>query len=81
MIGDYLVVVLVFGIAASFAAIIHHFWLRDAFKEEAQQSAPAKDESPEEISTSRPSRHRRSRALSQKRMPDGVGHEINGTKR
>jgi hypothetical protein len=34
MIGDYLVVALVFGIAVSFVAIIHHFWLRDAFKEE-----------------------------------------------
>lgn len=30
MIGDYLVVALVFGIAVSFVAIIHHFWLRDA---------------------------------------------------
>jgi hypothetical protein len=35
MIGDYLVVALVFGIAASYVAIIHHFWLRNAFKEEA----------------------------------------------
>ena len=34
MIGDYLVVALVFGIAVSYVAIIHHFWLRDAFKEE-----------------------------------------------
>lgn len=34
MIGDYLVVALVFGIAGSFVFILHHFWLRDAFKEE-----------------------------------------------
>ena len=44
MIGDYLVVALVFGIAASFAFIIHHFWLRDAFKEEAQAGVPAEEE-------------------------------------
>ena len=34
MIGDYIVVAFVFAIALSFVAIIHHFWLRDAFKEE-----------------------------------------------
>lgn len=72
MIGDYLVVVSVFGIAASFVAIIHHFWLRDAFKEEAQQSVPPKDENTKGITTPRPSRHRRSRASSQTRMPDGL---------
>lgn len=41
MIGDYLVVALVFGIALSFVTIIHRFWLRDAFKEETEKSAPA----------------------------------------
>lgn len=34
MIGDYIVVAFVFAIALSFVAIIHHFWLRDAFREE-----------------------------------------------
>lgn len=37
MIGDYLVVALVFGIAGSFVFILHHFWFRDAFKGEVQQ--------------------------------------------
>lgn len=65
MIGDYLVVALVFGIAVSFVAIIHHFWLRDAFKEEAQQSVPAKNEGTCGISNPRPSPHRQSRGLPQ----------------
>ena len=34
MIGDYIVVAFVFVIGLSFVGIIHHFWLRDAFKEE-----------------------------------------------
>lgn len=45
MIGDYLVAALVVGIVGSFVAIIYHFWSRDVFKEAAQQSGPAKDES------------------------------------
>ncbi len=65
MIGDYLVVALVFGIAVSFVAVIHRFWLRDAFKEEAQQRAPAKNEGTCGISTPRPSAQRQSRGLSQ----------------
>src|SRR5688572_2304276 len=36
MIGDYIVVAFVFAIALSFVAIIHHFWLRDAFREETR---------------------------------------------
>lgn len=51
MIGDYLVVALVFGIAASFVFIIHHFWLRDVFKEEAPASVPAKKEGKCRVST------------------------------
>jgi hypothetical protein len=58
----------------SFLAIIHHFWLRDAFKEEAQQSAPAKKEGPYGISTPRSSPHRKSRGLSQARIPGGFSH-------
>ena len=34
MIGDYIVVAFVFAIGLSFVGIIHHFWLRDAFREE-----------------------------------------------
>ena len=69
MIGDYLVVALVIGIAVSFVAIIHHFWLRDAFKEEAQKSVPDKNEGTCGISAPRPSPHRQSRGLSQTRVP------------
>lgn len=69
MIGDYLVVALVFGITVSFVAIIHHFWLRDAFKEEAQPSVPAKNEGTCGISTPRATPHRQSRGLSQRWMP------------
>lgn len=65
MIGDYLVVALVFGIAGSFVFIIHHFWLRDAFKEEVQQRALAKKEHPCGISNPSSSLHRKSRKLSQ----------------
>ena len=49
MIGDYLVVALVFGIVVSYVAIIHHFWLRDAFKEEAPLNVSAKREGTCEI--------------------------------
>lgn len=35
MIGDYLIVALVYMIGLSFLASIHYFWLRDAFNEEA----------------------------------------------
>ena len=34
MIGDYIVVAFVFAIGLSFLGTIHHFWLRDAFREE-----------------------------------------------
>jgi hypothetical protein len=43
MIGDYFVVALVFGIAGSFVFMIHHFWLRDAFKEKAPAVVQAKN--------------------------------------
>ncbi len=56
MIGDYLVVALVFGIAGSFVFILHHFWLRDAFKEEAQANVPAKEEGTCRVSTPPPHR-------------------------
>lgn len=65
MIGDYLVVAWMFGIAPSFAAIIHPFWLRDAFKTETQQSAPVKNEGICGISTTGPSAQRQSNGLSQ----------------
>lgn len=51
MIGDYLVVALVFGIAGSFVFLIHRFWLRDAFKEADQASVPAKEEGTCGVST------------------------------
>ena len=35
MIGDYIVVVFVLAIGLTFLGVIHHFWLRDAFSEEA----------------------------------------------
>ena len=35
MIGDYIVVVFVLAIGVTFLGVIHHFWLRDAFREEA----------------------------------------------
>ena len=35
MIGDYIVVAVVYAIGLSFLGIIHYFWLRDAFKEKA----------------------------------------------
>jgi len=35
MIGSYPTIALVIGIVLSYLAIIHHFWLRDVFKEEA----------------------------------------------
>src|ERR1051325_1998014 len=34
MIGDYIVVAVVFALGLSFLGIIHFFWLRDAFREE-----------------------------------------------
>ena len=34
MIGDYIVVAFVYAIGLSFLGSIHHFWLRDAFREE-----------------------------------------------
>ena len=34
MIGNYIVIAVVFAIGLSFLGIIHHFWLRDAFREE-----------------------------------------------
>jgi hypothetical protein len=34
MIGDYIVVAFVYAIGLSFLGCIHHFWLRDAFREE-----------------------------------------------
>ncbi len=64
MIGDYLVVALVFGIALSFVTIIHRFWLRDAFKEETEKSAPANIDGTFGNSTPRPSPHQKSRGLS-----------------
>jgi len=69
MIGDYLVVVLVFGIAVSYVAIIHHFWLRDAFKEEAPLNVPAKREGTCEISAPRHFPRLKSRALSRAPAP------------
>ena len=69
MIGDYLVVALVFGIAVSYVAIIHHLWLRDAFKEEAPLHVTAKRESTCEISTPRHFPRLESPALSQTQVP------------
>ena len=69
MIGDYLVVALVFGIAVSYVAIIHHFWLRDAFKEEAPLNVTAKMEGTGKISTLRHFPRPKSRALSQTQVP------------
>ena len=34
MIGDYIIVAVVYAIGLSFLGIIHHFWLRDAFRDE-----------------------------------------------
>jgi hypothetical protein len=34
MIGDYIVVAVVFALGLSFVGIIHFLWLRDAFREE-----------------------------------------------
>ena len=65
MIGDYLVVALVFGIAVSYVAIIHHFWLRDAFKPEAPLNVPAKREGTGQISIPRHFPRLKSRALPQ----------------
>ena len=53
MIGNYLVVALVFGIAVSYVTIIHHFWLRHASKEDASLNVPAKREGACETSTPR----------------------------
>jgi predicted alpha/beta hydrolase len=50
MTSDYLVVALVCGIAVSYLAIIHHFWLRDAFKEEASLDLAAANERKSKIS-------------------------------
>ncbi len=72
MIGDYLVVALVFGIVVSYVAIIHRFWLRDAFKEEAPLNVPAKREGTCEISTPRYFPRLKSRALSQTQVPGGL---------
>jgi hypothetical protein len=36
MIGDYIVVAFVYAIGLSFLGSIHHFWLRDAFREETR---------------------------------------------
>jgi hypothetical protein len=55
MIGDYLVVASVFTIAGSFVFIIHHFWLRHAFKDEAPASAPPEEESKCKVSTGKAS--------------------------
>ncbi len=43
MIGDYLVVALVFGIAGAFVFIIHHFWL-DAARELIAEPGPFRAE-------------------------------------
>jgi hypothetical protein len=59
--SDYLVVALVFGIAGSFVFIIHHFWLRDAFKDEAPASVPAKKEGQRRVSTQKASTKHKSR--------------------
>lgn len=80
MIGDYLVVALVFGIAGSFVFSIHHFWLRDAFKKEAQQSVPAKNEGTCTGSTTKTSLERRSRGLSQTLVPGGLSEKIAGAR-
>jgi hypothetical protein len=69
MTSDYLVVALVFGIAVSYLAIIHHFWLRDAFKEEAPLNVPANREGTCEISTPRHFPRLESRVLSQTQVP------------
>lgn len=75
MIGNYLVVAVVFGIAGSFVFSIHHFWLRDAFKEKAQQNVPAKNEGTGTVSTPKNSPERKSRGLSQTRVPGGLSEE------
>ena len=69
MTGDYLVVALVFGIAVSYVTIIHHFWLRDAFKEDAPLNVPAKREGTCETSTPRHFPCLKSHALSQTQVP------------
>ena len=76
MIGDYLVVALVFGIAGSFVFILHHFWLRDAFKEEAQAKVPAKEEGTCRVSTPNTPPERKSCGLSQTRIPGGYSDGI-----
>ena len=42
MIEAYLIIAVVCGIVLSFLAIIHHFWLRDAFNEEAAENDRSK---------------------------------------
>jgi len=34
MIGDYIVVAFVYAIGLMFLGVVHHFWLRDVFREE-----------------------------------------------
>ena len=80
MIGDYLVVALVFGIAGSFVFIIHHCWLRDAFKEEPQQSVPAKNDGTCRVSTPKTLPERKSRGLSQPRVPGPFSKETAGAR-
>jgi hypothetical protein len=63
MIGDYIVVAIVYGIGLSFLGFIHYFWLRDEFKEEAPLDVCFKDkekyETPvrEALSAAKASRH------------------------
>jgi hypothetical protein len=75
MIGDYLVVATVFGIVVSYVSIIHHFWLRDAFEEEAQPSATAKEEGPGGNATPIAAPHRESRGLSRPGILSESSHE------
>ena len=49
MIGDYIVVAVVYAIGLSFLGIIHHFWLRDAFKEETSLDGRVENEGKCEI--------------------------------
>lgn len=79
MIGDYLVVALVFGIAGAFVFIIHHFWLRDAFKEEVQQSVPVKSEDTCTVSTPKTAAERNSCGLSRMQVPS-LSEEIAGAR-
>ena len=69
MIGDYIVVAFVYAIGLSFLGSIHHFWLRDAFKEEAPLIVPAKREGTCEIFAPRHFPRLKSRALSQAPAP------------